>query len=317
MMLDIWARIDGMVHLAAGRLSAARAAVESLPPAEHADPTEFDMVRMVVLAEVAIAIDDRNLLQQTLAHMHDAHSNGSAMVRRTAAYILALAAWSRDDMHDAVRWCGDINLLGTPVLPHALDQVILAARVAAAAGDAGGRAGVLRAVEKLQREEPAVPLFTAVALYVRGILESDAHTVVTASDLLRSSSRPLLHAAAAEDAALLLVIAGRQDEALDHFNAAFDTYVRLEALAGARRVGREMRKLGVERRVVSQSRAKSGWDSLTDAELKVVNLIAQGATNRTVAEQLHLSLHTVKTHVHNIFAKLGINSRAQLAQMTH
>jgi DNA-binding CsgD family transcriptional regulator len=318
MMLDVWARIDGTVQLAAGRLSAARAAVESLSPPEHPDPTEFDMVRMVVLVEIAIATDDRNLLQQMLTHMPHAYSNGSSMVRRTAAYVLALAAWNRDDLHDAVRWFGgDTHLLGTPVLPHALDQVILAARVAAAAGDAGGRAGVLRAVEKLQREEPAAPLFIAVAAYVRGILESDAQTVVAAADLLRSSSRPLLYAAAAEDAALLLAIAGRQDEALDHFNAAFDTYAHFEALTGARRVGREMRKLGVERRMVSRSRAKTGWDSLTDAELKVVNLIAQGASNRTVAEQLHLSLHTVKTHVHNIFAKLGINSRAQLAQMTH
>ena len=46
--------------------------------------------------------------------------------------------------------------------------------------------------------------------------------------------------------------------------------------------------------------------------LTVVNLIAQGATNRDVAERLHLSLHTVKTHVHNAFVKLGINSREQL-----
>ena len=68
--------------------------------------------------------------------------------------------------------------------------------------------------------------------------------------------------------------------------------------------------LGVERRIVSQPRAKTGWDSLTDSELKVVNLIAQGVTNRAVADQLHLSPHTVKTHVHNAFAKLGINSRA-------
>jgi DNA-binding CsgD family transcriptional regulator len=53
----------------------------------------------------------------------------------------------------------------------------------------------------------------------------------------------------------------------------------------------------------SQSPAgQDGWDSLTDAELKVVNLIAQGATNRAVAEQLHVSLHTVKNHVHNAFA---------------
>ena len=60
---------------------------------------------------------------------------------------------------------------------------------------------------------------------------------------------------------------------------------------------------------------KTGWDSLTDSELKVVNLIAAGVTNQSVATQLHLSLHTVKTHVHNAFAKLGINSRAQLTQL--
>jgi DNA-binding CsgD family transcriptional regulator len=71
----------------------------------------------------------------------------------------------------------------------------------------------------------------------------------------------------------------------------------------------------VQRRIVSQPRVKTGWDSLTDSELTVVNLIAQGVTNRDVAEQLHLSLHTVKTHVHNAFAKLGINSRAQLTQL--
>ena len=88
-----------------------------------------------------------------------------------------------------------------------------------------------------------------------------------------------------------------------------------EALADARRVGRELRRLGVERRVVSQPRAKTGWDSLTDSELTVINLIAAGVTNRDVAAQLHLSLHTVKNHVHNAFTKLGINSRAQLTQL--
>jgi DNA-binding CsgD family transcriptional regulator len=69
------------------------------------------------------------------------------------------------------------------------------------------------------------------------------------------------------------------------------------------------------KRIATHPRAKAGWGSLTDSELKVVNLIAQGATNRDVAEQLHLSLHTVKTHVHNAFAKLGIHSRAQLTRL--
>jgi DNA-binding CsgD family transcriptional regulator len=91
--------------------------------------------------------------------------------------------------------------------------------------------------------------------------------------------------------------------------------MRHEALADARRVGRALRQLGVERRIVSHPRARTGWDSLTESELRVVNLIAQGVPNRDVAAQLHLSLHTVKNHVHNAFAKLGINSRAQLTQL--
>jgi DNA-binding CsgD family transcriptional regulator len=274
------------------------------------------MMRMVVLAEVALRTDDRNLLQQIVIHAHEAYSNGASMVRGTAAYILALAAWHRNDLHDAMRWSGgDIDLFGAPPTPHSLDQVILTARIASAAGDAGCHARVLRAAQKLQHDSPAIPLFAAVAEYVRGILEGDAEALVTATARLASSSRPLLYAAAAEDAAGLLVLAHRKDEALDYFNAAFDTYTRLEALADARRVGRELRRLGVERRIVSRPRARTGWDSLTDSELKVVNLVAQGATNRAVADQLHLSLHTVKTHVHNAFAKLGISSRSQLAQL--
>jgi DNA-binding NarL/FixJ family response regulator len=158
-------------------------------------------------------------------------------------------------------------------------------------------------------------LFTGVAGYARGILESNPQALVAAAELLQSSSRPLLYAAAAEDAGSELARTNRGDEALDQLDAAFDTYLHHEALADARRVGRELRRLGVQRRIVSQQRAKTGWDSLTDAELTVVNLIAQGATNRDVAEQLHLSLSTVKTHVHNAFTKLGINSRTQLTQL--
>jgi DNA-binding NarL/FixJ family response regulator len=47
---------------------------------------------------------------------------------------------------------------------------------------------------------------------------------------------------------------------------------------------------------------------------QVVNPITQGVTNRAVAAQLHLSLHTVKTHIRNALAKLGINSRSQLTR---
>src|SRR6516225_3264714 len=315
MALDMWGLDVGLVHLAAGRLSAARAAAESLPPPPPTRATDPDMVRMVILAEVAAHTDDRNLLQQMVNDARDAYPTGSHFVRRAAARVLALAAWQRDDVHDAMRWLGDITLFGTPVFPHALDLVILGARVASAAGDAGLRARVLQATEALERERPPVPLFSGVAGYARGILERDAQALVAAAELLHSSSRPLLYASAAEDAGGELSRAQRNAEALDQLNAAFDSYIECEAIADARRVGRALRRLGVERRIVTHPRARTGWDSLTDSELKVINLIAQGATNRAVATQLHLSLHTVKNHVHNAFAKLGINSRAQLPQL--
>jgi DNA-binding CsgD family transcriptional regulator len=315
MGLDIWAKMGGVVHLAAGRLSAARAAAESLPSPQRTGATQLDMVRMGILGEVAARTDDRTLLQQTVNDARDTYPTGSSFVARGAAHVLALAAWQRDDVHDAMRWLGGITLFGTPLWPQVLDRVILGARVASVAGDAGLRARVLQACEVLERERPAIPVFTGVAGYARGVLDRDAQALLAAADVLHSSSRPLLYAAAAEDAGGELARADRGDKAVDQLNAAFDTYLQHEALADARRVGRQLRRLGVERRIVSHPRAKTGWGSLTDSELKVVHLIAEGATNSVVAQQLYLSPHTVKTYLRNAFAKLGINSRAELTQL--
>ena len=100
--------------------------------------------------------------------------------------MLALAAWQRDDVHDAMRWlAGDITLFESPLWPEVLDRVILGARVASAAGDAGLRARVLQATDLLEREHPAIPLFTGVAGYARGILERDAQALLAAADLLQ------------------------------------------------------------------------------------------------------------------------------------
>src|SRR5277367_3191863 len=310
MALDIWATMEGVVHLTAGRLSAAR-----LPPPQRTVVTELDMIRIVNLAEVAARTDDRTLLQQMVNDARDAYPTGSSVVRWVAAHVLALAAWQRGDVHDAMRWLGGITLFGSPLWPQVLDRVILSARVASAAGDAGLRARVLQAIDLLEREHPAIPLFTGVAGYARGMLERDAQALLAAAELLQSSSRPLLYAAAAEDAGVELAHADHPDKAVDQLSAAFDTYLQHEALADARRVGRKLRRLGVQRRVVSHPRAKTGWDSLSDAELKVVNLVAQGATNRSVAQRLHVTPHTVKAHLHTAFAKLGINSRAQLSKL--
>ncbi|WP_101946521.1 AAA family ATPase [Mycobacterium sp. 3519A] len=313
MALDIWGDIDAWVHLAAGRLSSARAVVESPQGEARTGGTDLDMIRMALLAEVAVHTGDRNLLQRMVNDARNAYPTGGSTVRRAAAHVLALTAWHRHDLDDAMRWLGDISLLATPLTPEVLNLVILGARVASAAGDAGLRARVLQATEALEREQPRAQLFSGVATCARAILERDAQSLVAAAGLLESTARPLLYAGAAEDAGVELARIDRADEAVDRLNAAFDTYLECGAVADARRVARELRQLGVERRVV-QRRPKTGWDSLTDSELTVVQLIAEGATNRSVAERLKLSPHTVKTHLHNAFAKLGIASRAELVQ---
>ena len=52
-------------------------------------------------------------------------------------------------------------------------------------------------------------------------------------------------------------------------------------------------------------------DPLSERELEVLRLIADGLSNQEIAEKLYLSLHTVKIHARNIYAKLGVNSRTQ------
>jgi len=53
-------------------------------------------------------------------------------------------------------------------------------------------------------------------------------------------------------------------------------------------------------------------NSLTPQELKVIELVATGARNKEIAEQLNISAHTVKTHLSSIFRKTGARNRVEL-----
>jgi LuxR family maltose regulon positive regulatory protein len=52
-------------------------------------------------------------------------------------------------------------------------------------------------------------------------------------------------------------------------------------------------------------------EPLSDRELEVLQCIAEGLSNREVAQKLTISLTTVKSHTRNIYGKLGVNSRTQ------
>jgi DNA-binding CsgD family transcriptional regulator len=55
--------------------------------------------------------------------------------------------------------------------------------------------------------------------------------------------------------------------------------------------------------------------SVTKRERQIVQKICLGKTNKEIADELFISLQTVKDHTHRIYSKIGINSRMQLVQM--
>lgn len=67
-----------------------------------------------------------------------------------------------------------------------------------------------------------------------------------------------------------------------------------------------------------RSRTAKGEDEgLTDREKEVLLLIAEGKTNKDIAEELHISIKTVKTHVSNLLMKCELEDRTQLAIYAH
>lgn len=55
------------------------------------------------------------------------------------------------------------------------------------------------------------------------------------------------------------------------------------------------------------------FELLTPREKEVLELLARGFTNMEIAERLHISKHTVKNHVSNIYQKLKVYDRTQMA----
>jgi DNA-binding CsgD family transcriptional regulator len=92
--------------------------------------------------------------------------------------------------------------------------------------------------------------------------------------------------------------------------------VASEALSdGGTRVGTMLLLKPVGVPIAHHAPQAFGWESLTSTERSVIELVADGLTNRETAERLFMSRHTVDFHLRSIFCKLGVNSRVELTRL--
>jgi DNA-binding NarL/FixJ family response regulator len=56
---------------------------------------------------------------------------------------------------------------------------------------------------------------------------------------------------------------------------------------------------------------------LTSREREVIDLLGEGLSNKEISSRLHIAVHTVKSHVHNVLEKLALHSRLEVAAFSH
>lgn len=151
------------------------------------------------------------------------------------------------------------------------------------------------------------------ALRCRGLLENDVSSLLEAAGLA-TESRPIERAMAHVEAALGLAGAGERADATAQLHEAVELFEKLGAARRLAHAESELRRLGVRRGARgARARPPGGWESLTESELKIASLVAEGLSNPLIAERLFISRRTVETHVSHILRKLELSSRVQLA----
>jgi DNA-binding CsgD family transcriptional regulator len=105
--------------------------------------------------------------------------------------------------------------------------------------------------------------------------------------------------------------AGRRVDARRHLRAALEGFERLGAVPWAERTRAELRATGE----TARRRDPTAAERLTPQELQVALVVGEGRTNREVAAALFLSPKTIEYHLGNIYRKLDVRSRAQLAHL--
>lgn len=275
----------------------------------------FRLNARMILAAVATYRGDHPLAAQWLQPVEadDATADGTPRLRLMQGFLRA----SRGDYADALAALRPLlESADEPrdPWPWSPPWLRILARIGLAAGDTAFASRAADLADLAARRNPGVTTLDGIAKHVRGLLADDPAQLADAVRVLRESPRPLLLADALADLGASLLRARRVDEATIALVDAAEVYRRVGAAAGSREIAALLREHGVRGVPIDQPapRPTTGWAALTPTELRVVELISAGHSNRSAATELGVSPNTVNTHLPAVFRKLDVKSRVQL-----
>ena len=111
-----------------------------------------------------------------------------------------------------------------------------------------------------------------------------------------------------------LAAAGEREQAITVLRQAEQELDACGSLRVRDEMRRELRRLGARSEPRGPAAGDSGIDALTKRELEIAGLVTDRMTNREIATALFLSDKTIESHIRNIFHKLGVTSRVDVAR---
>ena len=309
------------LRLAAGRLDEAQAHGEAgLRHAEATGCRFFVPMALSVLAAVALQRGDVEDAVRYLARCQAEPPSTRAVFAPTIyAWLEAQVAAVEGDWKGALRALandGKDKVGFSPLLVEEPAAAAFVVRTALAGGDRSRAQAVVACAQRLASHTGdcgTYPALIAAADHARGLLERDPQILLRAAATHR---HPWAAASALEDAGAVLAERSDVPGATGCWERSLDAYQECGATRDASRVRARLREAGVRRRHWRHSdRPISGWGSLTEGELRVAQLVAEGLTNPQVGERMFVSRHTVDFHLRQIFRKLELSSRVELTRL--
>ncbi|WP_078868619.1 helix-turn-helix transcriptional regulator [Streptomyces sp. NRRL B-1347] len=324
----LWHYQRARLRLSTGRIKEAEAeAMEGIRRADEPSTRWLASSLLTLCSEVELRSGDLDTARQTLARAEQlAGVSGTPRAALVWRKVLLQEAGgeAQQALHTVTGVYGSPRrmrafLTRCPVIGPTL------VRLALRAGTTAQVPEIITMMDELVTANPGVTSLAAAATHARGLAANDTSRLAAAVQLYRWTLRPIALAMALEDAAAAEQRAGNLPSAQIMLEEAAHTWTTCGAHRDADRAHDALRACRARGGHAEESprtppppersitvKGDDRWSSLTMSERRVTRLVAQGLTNRKIASRLHVSPHTVDTHLRRSFMKLNVSNRVEL-----